>query len=155
MKPRWAFVFSFLFACGSTVTQDPPHDPTDVPDASTDAPADAQGSVDAGPTDAGTSVIGQPCGTDADCANGEFRCLFSAPGGYCSMWCATDAECPAGTLCAPYPLSRVSGVCMNSCSTSNECRPGYVCEIVELFPGQPNVPKSSAPVCWESQEGGP
>lgn len=147
MKPRWVFVFSFLFACGSTVTQDPPHDPTDVPDASTDA----QGSGGAG-----AAIIGRPCATDADCTNGEFRCQLSVPGGYCSMWCATDAECPAGTLCGPYPLSRVSwGMCMNSCSTSKDCRPGYVCAIVEQFPGQPNVAKSSAPVCWESQEGGP
>ncbi|HMY15346.1 MAG TPA: hypothetical protein PKA58_03405, partial [Polyangium sp.] len=98
MKHRWAFVFSFLFACGSTVTQDPPHDPTDVPDASTDAPADAPPGVDAGPT-----VIGQPCSTDTDCGGGEYRCQIGVPGGYCTIWCATDAECPAGTLCAPVP----------------------------------------------------
>ncbi len=156
MKPRWAFVFSFLFACGSTVTQDPPNDPTDIPDASADVHEDAQGPGDAGPNDAGTSVIGRPCTKPTDCSSGgEFQCQLSVPDGYCSMWCAKDAECPAGSLCAPMPLSRVSGTCMTACSTSNDCRPGYVCEIVELFPGQPNVPKSSGPVCWEPKDGSP
>jgi len=150
MKHRYAWALCLLTACAGSVTQDPPQDPGTIPDASTDAPTDAPVEVDAG-----SLVIGRPCTTDADCGGGEMRCQPGAPGGYCTFWCAGDAECPTGSICAPVPLSRISGTCMKTCANATDCRTGYACEVVYLFPGQPDSPHSSAPVCWESQDAGP
>jgi hypothetical protein len=63
--------------------------------------------------------------------------------------CSSEMPCPSGSVCSPVPYSRISGVCMRPCGTTAECRPEYVCDYVELFPGDPNSPKSPVPVCWE------
>lgn len=115
-------------------------------DASPDPMMDA--AVDAPPPYNGP--IGAACETDSDCGAGN-RCQPTVPSGYCVADCNPDKKCPEGTLCSPLPMSRVSGVCMRACATSAECRAGYKCEVVELFPGDPNTPKSPGTVCWEPQ----
>lgn len=131
-------------ACAGAITQEPP-EPVGGPDASTDAPVDPPS--DAAP-DAYSGAIGRACVADADCGDG-LRCQTTAPGGYCVMDCSSAAVCPEGTACSPVPFSRIAGVCMLACASSADCRPDYVCDIVELFPGDPNAPKSPVPVCWE------
>jgi hypothetical protein len=145
---RFALLSCILAAsisCAGAVTQDPPEGPGPGADASVEPNPDA--GLDASSVDAG--VIGQACVADEDCGDG-YRCQTTVPGGYCLTYCDQQGPpCPDGTLCSPLPLSRVSGVCMLSCTSSTDCRAGYVCAVVELFPGDPNSPKSPGPVCWE------
>ena len=139
----WAGVLAFLFlipACAGSVTQDPPIEPGPLGDASADAPADAEG-------DASATVIGKACAVDSDCGD-EARCQPNTPSGYCVLDCGGGMVCPDGTLCSPMPLSRVAGVCMLGCTSNADCRPEYVCDVVQLFPGDPNSPMSPGKVCW-------
>ncbi|MBA2661036.1 MAG: hypothetical protein H0U74_01980 [Bradymonadaceae bacterium] len=93
----------------------------------------------------------------ADCGD-DYTCDTQAPGGYCLYSprtvssCTEDAQCPPGTLCSPKPWHAISGVCMRRCQLPADCREGYVCQIVELFAGEENGPKSSAPACWYVRE---
>lgn len=142
MISRYAWTLCLMTACAGSVTQDPPLDPGMIPDASTDAPV--------------TLIIGHPCSADAECGGGEVICHAGWPDGYCSSFCASNADCPSGSLCSPIPFSRVpSGICMKSCTIASECRAGYACGTVYHFPGQPNSPSSSAPVCWVPQNAQP
>jgi hypothetical protein len=159
MMNRHAWALLFVASCAGAVTQDPPQDPGMIPDASVDAAepdatAPDASAPDAALPDAGSLVIGRACTTDDECG-GEYRCQLTAPGGYCTLFCAADADCPTGSVCSPVPFSRIPGICMKSCATKAECRPEYVCEIVYLFPGDPNAPSSPSPVCWEAQDAGP
>lgn len=74
----------------------------------------------------GTSSIGAPCETDADCADGS-SCLsvdsdpFGAgggpPGGYCSAPCASAADCGSGNAC----LGAASGgLCLRACTLGDD-----------------------------------
>jgi len=155
MSRHFAWIFGFLAACASSVTQDGPQDPSNIPDASPDAPMEVplDASADAAPTDGGTTMVGQACTNDTSCGSDMF-CHPGPPGGYCSFYCATDSECPAGTVCSPVPYSRVTGLCMTTCTTAADCRDGYGCAVLSLFAG-PGGPKSSSPVCWTPQDGGP
>lgn len=138
--------------CAGAVTQDPPDDPSSMSDAGDMADAgsmeDAGNAGDAS-SDAGVvnAVIGSPCTLDADCGTG-YRCQPTVPGGYCVADCSPNQACPEGSVCSPLPMSRVTGVCMRPCSSVNDCRKDYVCEVVYLFPGDPNAPSSQVPVCW-------
>jgi hypothetical protein len=162
MIHRIAGMLCLVTGCAGAVVQDPIQDPGTIPDASTDAPVDVL--VDASSdapmdapvvVDAGSLVIGRPCATDSECGGGEMRCHLGPPGGYCTIFCMGDAECPTGSVCSPVPFSRVPGICMKSCATAADCRTGYACDVVYLFPGDPNSPSSPSPVCWESKDGGP
>ncbi len=146
MKVRYAWALCLVAACGGSVILDPPQDPGMIPDASTDAPTDP---------DAGKQVIGTACKTSDDCGGDNVQCHLSTLGGYCTYMCGGSIECPSGSICAPAPLSRISGYCMQTCSTVKDCRAGFACDIVYLFPGQPNTPASASPVCWEPQNPGP
>ncbi|HEY3358710.1 MAG TPA: hypothetical protein VGQ83_36015 [Polyangia bacterium] len=111
--------------------------------------ADAGARDGAPPADAG--LTGRPCSFDGGCATG-YTCTLQAPGGYCLYGapyaCGKDRPCPAGTACSPLPRSQISGVCLLACAHAGDCRQGYACDYVELFPGEPNSPRSDAPVCW-------
>jgi hypothetical protein len=145
MSRHFAWIFCFLAACASSVTQDGPQDPTNVPDASPDGPPVV---VDAGP-----QLVGRPCTADNDCASDMF-CHPIPAGGYCSFYCNGDTDCPSGTVCSPVPYTRVTGLCMTTCTTSADCRDGHACAELSLFAG-PGGPMSSTPVCWAPQDGGP
>jgi len=66
-------------------------------------------------------TIGAACGSDRDC---DDRCYTGGdfPGGYCSVSCESDADCPVDTFC----MSESDGVCLFAC-------PGFEC--ARLGPG--------------------
>lgn len=55
-------------------------------------------------------VVGAACVDDRDCA---YRCYKGRefPGGFCSIPCASDRDCPADTYC----MENSGGVCMFVC----------------------------------------
>jgi hypothetical protein len=57
------------------------------------------------------NVIGSPCASDRDC---DSRCYIDTgdfPGGFCSISCQTDNDCPGDTYC----MSKSGGVCLFAC----------------------------------------
>jgi hypothetical protein len=48
-----------------------------------------------------------------------------APGGYCSLECALDADCGAGAQCIAN--SFLGGMCLANCESEEDCRGGYRC----------------------------
>ena len=96
-------------------------------------------------------ITGRPCDLDGGCGSG-YTCWFMPPGGYCLIGpptaCWDSSECPTGTACSPLPWSQISGVCLRTCVDDADCREGYTCDQVELFPGEPDTPRSEVPVCW-------
>ncbi len=68
--------------------------------------------------DAATRAIGAPCEDDVAC---EERCLPAVrwPSGFCSIDCASRAECPAATDCI---ATEVDGtVCLFACFDDRDC----------------------------------
>jgi hypothetical protein len=61
-------------------------------------------------------VVGSSCATDRDC---DSRCYRGDdfPGGFCSLPCASDNDCPGDTFC----MSESGGVCMFACPAF-DCR---------------------------------
>lgn len=55
-------------------------------------------------------TVGDSCVDDRDC---EDRCFLGGdfPGGFCSLACETDNDCPGDTFC----MSESGGVCMYAC----------------------------------------
>lgn len=56
-------------------------------------------------------VVGAACASDRDC---ESRCYLDNndfPGGFCSLSCQTDNDCPIDTYC----MSQSGGVCLFAC----------------------------------------
>lgn len=141
---------------------DPTSDPVDdhVLDPSWDPVADDGGAGDPGHdvvTDGGGDTaadpgpepsagnVGDGCSVDADCVgvpSSERVCLHQVnlmglpidlPGGYCTMPCETDADCPSTTTCLEfYWLFR----CQKRCTTAYDCRheEGYVCHSITSRP---------------------
>jgi hypothetical protein len=107
------------------------------------------------PTDPADPITGRACAGDADCGAG-YHCYTLAAGGYClpgapggpTACREPEYPCPAGTVCSPIPWHAISGVCMAPCASAADCREGYRCGVVELFPGEPETPRSAEPVCW-------
>jgi hypothetical protein len=83
----------------------------------------ACGTDDVGPE---SRMVGGRCTTNNDCVT---RCLVDAtdyPGGYCTVGCTTNGDCPAGSAC----VAREGGVCMATCRVSADCEDygaGYQC----------------------------
>jgi hypothetical protein len=68
----------------------------------------ACGGHDAGDID---EIVGAPCSSDRDC---DSRCYLDSgdyPGGFCSMSCQTDNDCPGDTYC----MAKDGGVCLFAC----------------------------------------
>lgn len=90
--------------------------------------ADEDGSNECAPGATGTGAVGASCGSAADCAGGvDGLCVTDAQGftgGYCSIQCASDAECGTGSHCAEF------GLCVNTCVADTDCRgnDGYFCQ---------------------------
>jgi len=63
-----------------------------------------------------SNVVGARCQRDTDCAS---RCMTGAifPGGFCSLHCVTQGQCPQGTVC----VSVKDGVCVYPCNTTIDC----------------------------------
>jgi hypothetical protein len=98
----------------------------------------ACGGDDVGP---GSQTVGGRCASDRDC---EGRCLLGGdyPGGYCSLFCRDDRDCPKGALC----MEDSGGVCLVTCALPADCGPfgpGYKCEAKK----RRTIPETRAPVC--------
>jgi hypothetical protein len=69
-------------------------------------------------------VIGSSCTSDRDC---DTRCYLGGdfPGGFCSVPCQTDLDCPADAYC----IAESDGVCMFACPAFDCFRlgPGWAC----------------------------
>lgn len=85
------------------------------------------------------TTIGAGCSSDRNCDN---RCFLdnndNFPGGFCSLPCLSDRDCPGDTYCVDHQ----GGVCMFICPAFN-CAllgPGWACKDVDhLGGGKVNV----------------
>ena len=71
--------------------------------------------------------VGARCTDDQDC---NVRCLDDQPGGFCTVLCDSDDDCPGGTHC----ITEDGGVCVFSCGSDGECvflNGGYTCQAVD------------------------
>jgi hypothetical protein len=70
---------------------------------------------DVGP---GSRLVGGRCTVDRDC---DQLCISDAPfpGGYCSVRCRRDFDCPSGSACIPEAGS--GGLCLAVCGTGADC----------------------------------
>lgn len=69
-------------------------------------------------------VVGETCETDGECAERCFR-AEELPGGFCSLSCVHDDDCPDDTYC----IAESGGVCMFACPPF-ECQrlgPNWFC----------------------------
>lgn len=65
---------------------------------------------------------------DNDCVK---RCVTGTlfPGGYCTVSCATDHDCPGGATCAAVN-GITGGICLATCQVTTDCNGfgvGYQC----------------------------
>ncbi|MEO8550647.1 MAG: hypothetical protein ABI678_11760 [Kofleriaceae bacterium] len=71
--------------------------------------------------------VGARCDTNAEC---DQKCLAPDgdwPGGFCTVLCDSDAECPEDTRC----IEQDGGVCAFGCATDVDCAflgDGYTCK---------------------------
>lgn len=62
-------------------------------------------------------ALGARCATDSDC---DEKCLEPSadwPGGFCTLICDTDDDCPGGSRCT----TEDDGVCEISCGSDADC----------------------------------
>lgn len=78
------------------------------------------------------NLVGTACSRDADCAR---QCYVGGayPGGFCSVPCASDADCPGDTVC----IDKSGGVCLFACPQFDCSRlgPGWRCNNKDLVSG--------------------
>jgi hypothetical protein len=161
---RWLFLLAIsggLIGCADQDMLDDESDDSLAQTVALDGSVVTPSSMDAGaltPADAGardggdsgvSTVIGQPCVADSDCASPATKCNLqvSIPfgglninfaGGYCTKPCTASAECGAGAAC---PLSGAASflpdisVCLKQCTAASDCREGYNCQTLPSFPG--------------------
>jgi hypothetical protein len=84
------------------------------------------GSDDVGPQ---SHLVGGRCTIDGDCVK---RCVTAPqfPGGYCTVSCATDHDCPGGAICAGNLTGITGGICLATCRVPADCNAygaGYQC----------------------------
>ncbi len=108
-------------------------DPADSADVGPPGPADVAAppgsDADVEPAEsADSSSDKQPlagvCASGADCLTGD--CNSALSGGYCTVWCATSADCPDGAHCYVDAASGLK-MCWKDCSAPGECRQDQVC----------------------------
>jgi hypothetical protein len=64
------------------------------------------------------TVVGGDCAVNAECdIEAQCRTGEDWPAGYCARLCATDADCPEGSVCTDD-----GNFCLQSCETDDECR---------------------------------
>ena len=80
--------------------------------------------------------VGARCDMQSEC---DERCLAGTlyPGGFCSVACDDDGDCPGGSLCA----EREGGVCLLGCVEVDDCEflgTGWECRDDDAHPsGEP------------------
>ncbi len=89
---------------------------------------------------AGGGLVGGTCQTDRDCSR---RCVAgdgNFPGGYCTVSCRSDVDCPGGTAC----IDRNGGMCAVTCQNDAQCAGfgrGFTCS------NRDRVSGGQVPVC--------
>jgi hypothetical protein len=80
----------------------------------------------------GALALGSACTTNSQCDTFDGNdplCISQQqngwPGGYCTEWCSTDAECGPQGICKSWLWSQ--GQCFKKCAGIADCRPGYQC----------------------------
>ena len=73
--------------------------------------------------------VGARCTLDHECNE---RCLSTGawPGGFCTLSCDTDNDCPHGTAC----IAEQGGVCVFTCASDPDCaflQDSYTCKNVD------------------------
>jgi hypothetical protein len=82
-----------------------------------------------------TRAVGARCDTKAEC---DERCLPPGdefPGGFCTLTCLRQGECPDGAAC----VDREGGICLHECEEPADCEllgPGWQCSLVGAVPEQ-------------------
>lgn len=64
------------------------------------------------------------CSSGVDCATGDCNSGYS--GGYCTVWCDSNDDCPAGAKCYDDPNSGLK-MCWKECSAQADCRSDQFC----------------------------
>lgn len=65
--------------------------------------------------DSTSRSVGAACIDDFDCRD---RCLGNWPGGFCTLSCRDDRDCPTDAAC----VDSRGGICLLLCRDSRECR---------------------------------
>ena len=74
--------------------------------------------------------LGARCDSHDEC---DERCISSYPGGFCSLSCDDDDDCPATSACVDVE----AGVCLFTCELASDCEflgPGWSCQQVNQLP---------------------
>jgi hypothetical protein len=79
-------------------------------------------------------ALGARCDVSSEC---DERCLAPGagwPGGFCTIACDTDDDCPGGARCAEVD----GGVCLIDCADDAQCTylgDGWTCQTIAGHPG--------------------
>ena len=60
-------------------------------------------------------AVGAACDSDRDCRD---RCLTDWPGGFCTLECRDDRDCPPEAVCS----DTRGGVCLLTCDVNRDCQ---------------------------------
>jgi len=78
--------------------------------------------------------LGARCDTKDECNE---RCLLptaqESPGGFCTLQCVDDSDCPGGSKCADVE----GGVCLFTCTDNTNCEflgTGWSCNMTDTRP---------------------
>lgn len=65
--------------------------------------------------DGPNASVGGACDDNFDCHD---RCIDEWPGGFCTLECRDNRDCPSDSVC----VDSKGGVCMLLCKSSSECK---------------------------------
>ena len=84
------------------------------------------GDTNVGPPDVslGTQPLAGVCALDSDCQSGA--CNDAYPGGYCTIWCSGDSDCPDAAKCYQDPETKKK-MCWKACQGDWECIGSQFC----------------------------
>jgi hypothetical protein len=107
--------------------------------------------IDSGIKPLGDGISGKECTSNADCdgarcatqvVGGAFQ-QVTAPGGYCTGACMTNADCGEGGACGTI-AGLFTGDCFASCTSDSDCRDGYLCVLGGTIAGV-TIPSTCRP----------
>ncbi|MCC6875988.1 MAG: hypothetical protein IT378_16895 [Sandaracinaceae bacterium] len=79
----------------------------------------------------GSRRLGDPCRCNSECEASSPICLTEEvsgyPGGRCSPYCETSADCPSGEYCE-------YNTCFRSCASAADCAPSSICFDARCLP---------------------
>jgi hypothetical protein len=112
--------------------------PEDGSEEDVEGPPPSQGDVFVEPTDPSLAIqpLAGVCSEGDDCETAD--CNTDYPGGYCTVWCGSVADCPGDAKCYNDPQSGKK-MCWKACDSPDDCRVDQFCA------GGVCTPK-----CWET-----